>query len=182
MNWDAISGIAEFIGALAIIVTLIYLAIQTRQARIAAEQSAKFAQMQATGYVTEAYARWRGILINSPEIVEAIIKANTGETLTEVEKVQISAAFEELYIACAFAYMGSHASATLQSTSVDVDYLVGYFKNNPSAVDDWHRAKSLIEHVSPEFAMVVDGQMAKLGKTPNQSINTDADRAARNNA
>ncbi len=45
MNWDAISGIAEFIGALAIIVTLIYLAIQTRQARIAAEQSATFVQI-----------------------------------------------------------------------------------------------------------------------------------------
>ena len=174
MNWDAIGSIAEFIAALAVVVTLIYLAIQTRQARIAAEQNANFAQMQATGSLTEAYARWRGILINSPEVVGAITKANTGENLTEVEKVQIAAAFEELFIACALSYLGSHTSATLQSTSVDVDYLVGYFKNNPSAVDGWHRAKSLIEQVSPEFAMAVGGEIVKLGMTPNQSLNSDA--------
>ena len=31
MNWDAISAIAELLGALAVIVTLIYLAVQLRQ-------------------------------------------------------------------------------------------------------------------------------------------------------
>jgi hypothetical protein len=30
MNWDAIGSIAEVVGALAVLITLIYLAVQTR--------------------------------------------------------------------------------------------------------------------------------------------------------
>ena len=40
MNWEAIGAIAEILGATAVVVTLMYLAIQTRHARRVAEASA----------------------------------------------------------------------------------------------------------------------------------------------
>ena len=36
MNWEAIGAIGDFVGALAVIITLAYLAIQVRHARDAA--------------------------------------------------------------------------------------------------------------------------------------------------
>jgi len=39
MNWDAIGALAEAIGAIAVIVTLVYLAIQLRQNTRAIERS-----------------------------------------------------------------------------------------------------------------------------------------------
>lgn len=162
MSVQDLGSIAEFIGAVAVIVTLVYLAIQTRQARIAAEQSAKFAQMQATGSIAEAYSRWRGILISRPEIVAAITRANAGEDLTEVEKIQVGAAFEELFIACTFAYVSGRTSASIQSSSTDLDYLVDYLKKNPSAVDEWRRSNTLIKRISPEFITAVRGELDPL--------------------
>ena len=41
MNWDAIGAVGEIVGSLAILVTLIYLAIQTRQTQIIARAEMK---------------------------------------------------------------------------------------------------------------------------------------------
>ena len=48
MNIQDLGSLGELVGAFAVVFALIYLAIQTRQARIAAEESAKHSQIQAT--------------------------------------------------------------------------------------------------------------------------------------
>ena len=59
MNWDAISAIAELLGALAVIVTLIYLAVQLRQqntvtkAQIEQQRADSVIQLAAVLSVTE---------------------------------------------------------------------------------------------------------------------------------
>ncbi len=40
MNWDAIAALGELVGAVAVLVTLIYLALQTRQTNVAVRASA----------------------------------------------------------------------------------------------------------------------------------------------
>ncbi len=125
MNWEAISAISEAGGVLAVIVTLIYLAVQTRQSRIAVEQTADSAKLQATLAVVEVYSRWRSLMVSNPDVVNAIQKSNNGEDLTGVEKTQISAAFEERIVASWMSFASSYGSGSLHSTSADVDYLVG---------------------------------------------------------
>ena len=38
MNWDAIGAVGEIVGALAVVVTLIYLAVQTRHSAAATQR------------------------------------------------------------------------------------------------------------------------------------------------
>ena len=40
MNWDAIGAIGELVGALAVVLTLAYLALEVRRSRLIAESSA----------------------------------------------------------------------------------------------------------------------------------------------
>lgn len=47
MNWDAVGAIAEAVGALAILVTLIYLTLQVRQAKLASADTNRL--MRASG-------------------------------------------------------------------------------------------------------------------------------------
>ena len=47
MTFQELGAIGELIGGLAVLLTLLYLAIQTKQARIAAEETANFAAIQA---------------------------------------------------------------------------------------------------------------------------------------
>jgi len=48
MNWEAIAAIAELMGSLAVLVTLIYLGVQTRHARIANEASNQWQKANAS--------------------------------------------------------------------------------------------------------------------------------------
>lgn len=67
MNWDAIAAIGEILGATAVVTSLLYLASQTRQSRIAAEETAKYAGLQATHSMLDLYFNWRRTLLSNPE-------------------------------------------------------------------------------------------------------------------
>ena len=161
MNWEVAGVIAEIVGAIAVVVTLMYLAIQTRQARIAAEQSAKFAVLQGSSSVIAAYSRWRSILLDKPELIEAITKLNSGIEISEVERIQVAVAFEELFLAAGLSYMSGVVAGSMHSSAADVEYLVEYFASNPSAKQEWHRRKSMWNKTAPEFVSAIDDELAK---------------------
>ena len=165
MNWEVATAIAEITGAIAVIVTLAYLAIQTRQSRIAVEQTADTAKLQATLSVVEVYSRWRILMASNPDVVNAIAKANNGEDLTCVEKTQISAAFEERIVASWMSFASSFGSGSLHSTSADVEYLVQYFRDNPAAVEHWNKMRMVIELSFPEFASAVDAKLGSISSS-----------------
>lgn len=47
MNWDAIGAVGEFIGAMAVVASLIYLAIQVRQSKASGEREAAFEMIRS---------------------------------------------------------------------------------------------------------------------------------------
>ena len=49
MNWDAIGSIAEVIGALAVLITLAYLAVQVRQNSTQLREAARLANQVMEG-------------------------------------------------------------------------------------------------------------------------------------
>ena len=66
MNWDAVGAIAELIGTLVILVTLIYLAVQVKYARLTATDANRNGRVVGIrdlngNLVTNAEARARGI-------------------------------------------------------------------------------------------------------------------------
>ena len=63
MNWDAIGAIGELIGALAVVLTLVYLSIQLRQNTRAVDRSMERA-------VWEDASTWMHKLIDDPDIAE----------------------------------------------------------------------------------------------------------------
>ena len=74
MNWDAISAIGETIGAVAVVISLLYLAIQIRQntshikSSIAATELAAFERNIASGN------RMREFFLLNPELLEVYLK------------------------------------------------------------------------------------------------------------
>jgi len=72
MNWEAIGAVSETIGAIAVVVTLIYLAVQIRQ-----NSENLAAQVRATNFAGMADT-WR-IGAESPELSEILAKDRAGE-------------------------------------------------------------------------------------------------------
>ena len=86
MSIQDLGSIGEFLSAIAVLATLVYLSLQTRQARIAAEETAKFSGLQATHSMLDLYFDWRRTLFSDPAHREIIAKANDGEELTSSER------------------------------------------------------------------------------------------------
>ena len=55
MNWDAFGAIAEMIGGIAVLVTLVYLALQVRQNSVLLEQNTKIARQAILRSQTDRY-------------------------------------------------------------------------------------------------------------------------------
>ena len=61
MNWDAIGAVGEILGALAVVVTLIYLARQTKE-------NSRAVKASSAREVTLAESQWHGELARDPEL------------------------------------------------------------------------------------------------------------------
>lgn len=79
MNWDAIAALAELISSIAVLITIVYLAIQVRQANISARSNAR-ATIMHSGQM-ELYQ-----IINNPEIHDAMALS---EELSHEQKVKL---------------------------------------------------------------------------------------------
>ena len=82
MNWDAIAAVSQAVGAIAVIVTLIYLARQVRQ-NTAALRSA------ATQGAHDQAANFYGTLSSDPELVMVVARGvETPDELSDAERGQ----------------------------------------------------------------------------------------------
>lgn len=85
MNWEAIGAVGEILAAIAVIVTLIYLAKQIRQ-------NSQAVQVSALRDTTEQWHRWSEVLAASPELADIVAKGNKSyDQLPENEAMRYGA-------------------------------------------------------------------------------------------
>ena len=82
MNWEAIGAIGEIVGAVAVVITLLYLASQTRQ-------NTKATHAQATASVASEMEQCLLAIANDGYLAEAYHKAMKREDLSELESIRL---------------------------------------------------------------------------------------------
>ena len=172
MSIQDLGALGEVFGAVAVLATLVYLAIQTRQARIAAEQTLKFAEFQASRAVMAGYSHSRSLLLSVPRISDAMAKVNAGEILSDSERIKLAVVFEDLFIASAFSYLCSRASGAVHSSEADIDYIVLLLRENPGLVNEWRRVENIVQKMSAEYVRLVNLQLEITNRIPN-ALNSD---------
>lgn len=70
MNWDMVGAISEVVGALGIIVTLVYLALQVRQNSAHLAESAKLTEASQIEATANAVMEQRNMLLLNPELLD----------------------------------------------------------------------------------------------------------------
>lgn len=81
MNWDMIGAVAELAGAIAVVITLAYLAAQIRQNNISARVAAK-------QEMTKQFADFTDLLLVHPELEDIYQRGNTGGELNDTERLR----------------------------------------------------------------------------------------------
>lgn len=84
MNWEATSAIAEIIGVIAVVVSLVYLAVQIRQ-------NTKVAKAATRQAIAESTEKLGDDLINNCDMAEIFVKHMSGGELSPVENLRLQA-------------------------------------------------------------------------------------------
>ncbi len=158
MNWEAIGVIAELVGALAVVITLLYVAVQIRLAR---EDS----QVQGTYSSIDLYNKSRSHIIDNPDLTELLAKANRDEKLTDAEDLRLGTFTNDLVMTCFFSYKTTLKYIPLYERSADIGYLTEFFKRNPGTLRYWKTEREFVNTMDSEFSKLVDAQMADAANT-----------------
>ena len=87
MNWEAMGAIGELIGAIGVIVTLVYLAFQIRQNTRQLEQNERTAIATAVSNSATAYRENRRYIYTSAEMSEIVLRGFASpQSLDETEQ------------------------------------------------------------------------------------------------
>jgi hypothetical protein len=70
VNWDAIGAIGEVVGAVGVIATLGYLAVQIRQNNMHLAENAKISKVAALEANANSSNRFRELLLTNPDLSE----------------------------------------------------------------------------------------------------------------
>ena len=94
MNWDALGAIAEFVGAIAVIATLIYLAIQIRQNTRSMDENRKVELSRNYQQLAELRTSMLSSVAESAELASIYVKVSKMEPgslsgLTEEEIIRL---------------------------------------------------------------------------------------------
>ena len=159
MNWEAAGAIGEIIGAIAVVATLTYLAVQIRTSRIGAASAATYSAM-------EGFSRWRSNIMQNPKIASALVKANNSETLNAEEQLQLRSLADELFILVAVGATETEQWSSINRDSIDFEYLRLIFAENPGLIDFWERYRPVATAVSNEYVEAVDDLIREIRNDP----------------
>ncbi|MFT4519826.1 MAG: hypothetical protein ACI9JM_002223 [Halioglobus sp.] len=144
MDWEAIGAAAEAVGALAVIVTLVYLTVQLRQNTKAIEHATY------RGVLDDA-SQWQYKVIENPELAELYMAGMRGDELSSTDRLRFSLLMNTL-----FGHWG-HAFEAGNFDIVNTSNIAGVL-SHPGGAKHWRRSvtKGSIS-LPPEFVEFVNG-------------------------
>lgn len=109
MNWDALGAIAEAVGALGVILTLIYLSAQVRQNTAQMRDTAKDARLDSFDRTIEAFSRHREYRTRDANADLYAKGLESYVALTEAERIRFCAITDEYFFAFQALFLRVHA-------------------------------------------------------------------------
>ena len=90
MNWDALGAIGEIIGAIAVVITLGFLAIQIRYSTRSMDESNRLQRATAIDRHADSVNRWRGSLSENEDLARIWLAAIHDEELSDIDHIRFN--------------------------------------------------------------------------------------------
>ena len=167
---ETLGNLGEFVGAIAIVVTLIYLSIQVRHSRslieannVAAEENTRLVKAAAMDRYNDVVSRWRGRLIENEEVAKIWDKALRGQPVIGSDAIRL----ENLWIDWINTYRSNFSRATAVGEEglkhQAVLSVVLTMRAAPILLELWEWARPFNEASSEDFVESIDRELAKSG-------------------
>jgi len=152
MNWDAIGAVGEIIGAMAVVISVVYLGVQIRR-------QTDQARLAATREIAIAWNTTLTPLIENQELTDLFLKAGPGyDALPNHERLRVAGVYMQMMRLLEQQYLhvgkGNIDPAFFESADrTYADFLV-----TPGIQEWWERHRT---HYSDGFRSLVDEQIEK---------------------
>jgi hypothetical protein len=157
MNWDAIGAAGEVIGALAVVLTLAYLAIQIRQ-------STATAKMAAMQNIIQAGVDHTSRIADNSELAEMINRAfDDPSKLTNVERTRVNCHLITLYHHLDGAFH-MHMAGMLETEIWEKFAFEGPIWIQVPFIRDWYELEKM--RLTPAFQTWLEGKLAEVDAPP----------------
>ena len=161
MNWIAIGAIAEAIGVLAVVISLLYLAFQIRFARLAAADTSRTARAVGIREIDLA-------MVNTPELRNNWIKSSPDlsilyKAMADEMDVSVDGALQiDTVCQCWMRlHWGHYKSMTTPEDLKELERLVSVFYSKPPMLYCWYNSPYGKNIFDKRFVKFIEGAIAK---------------------
>jgi hypothetical protein len=162
MNWDAIGAVAELVGALGVIASLLYLAGQVRAGTRA---SAVEAKLQSTGYL----ARFSELIIVNPELTELQLRGRADfHALSKEESIRFSNMALNAFWYFSAGYFQFRAGTLSEDDFYETRAVLHYWLRGRGCRVWWEKVGH--EMMSPVFREFVEAEILEVEAIQRQTL------------
>jgi len=161
MNWEAIGAVGEILGALAVVISLGYVAVQIRQ-------NTEVTKDLAGQNLTTANSEINYLIASNDDLAKILYEGTKDrDSLTEHEQLRFNTLLFAIYNQFDFAYR-RHREGKLEDASwKKIKYEIPVYLHLPGWLSWWHQDKI---RFSAEFVAFVDKELSEF--QPPSSIPT----------
>lgn len=157
-TFTLLGNIGEFFGAIAVVITLLYLAQQVKQ-------NSRLIEQQTLLNTTDQMSKFMTLAAGSQTVADLFVRGRRSRSdLTEAEQVQFDHALA-LHLSAIEYHVRSSADLRTDPDAPAWLEIVGYFIDNPGGHEFWHEHR---DKVYPEFENWVDAEL-RIGHTAAES-------------
>lgn len=148
----------EFVGAVAVVITLFYLAVQIRHSSQVMEQNIRQMEVMALNQHDELVGAWRMNLYTNPSISELWIKgANPDVEFDELEEFRFQNLVVDFFQRSRTSFVAAKAAGHRGQMEMTARNVASRLAFSPGMRTIWERAgRGYSELVEPDFARFVD--------------------------
>ena len=164
MSIMELGSIGEFVGAIAVVLTLIYLTIQVRQSREAMEENSRLARTSAMERQSDVVSRWRGRLINDADVATLWHKVVDGEDVDEITAIRIQNLLIDWFNTYRSYFLRARAVGLEGLAEQAVKSIALPMVGSPSLHTYWEASRPMHDLAAPEFVNAVDAELKALAE------------------
>ena len=153
---DTLGNLGDFIGGIAVLVTLIYLAIQIRQHTAQAKEASEIARADTYARSVASYSEFRSLLISDAGMADIYMRGcEDPRSLTPVERLRFYLILQQMFFTVQATWDNSTTTGTQMA---DPAHMLGldYMLKQPGIRGWWAHEKT---RYGPNFVALVNKQL-----------------------
>ena len=159
MDWNAIAAIGSFVSALAMLITLIFLALQVRHNDKTQREANAIASAAAVDQVFDQFTGWRRLVASDADLTRIWLDGREGKLTDPIDVRRFEWLAIDYMLAFANWQIRGEAVGQKMMSDIAINELASMLNQFKGLRDLWHSSAS--DTVMPEFREKVNSRLTK---------------------